>query len=106
VVTYEVVADVRADLVDEYAHFMEQEHIPDVLGTGWFLGASLERAGVTTFRTRYVAASQRRLDAYLGSDTARLRAMFLAKFPEGVALTRTQWVAVHEWHVEEEEPAQ
>ena len=101
-VTYEVFADVRADLADEYAQFMEHEHIPDVLATGAFMGAVLERAGVTRFRTRYLADTQAVLDAYLGSDTQRLRALFMARFPEGVVLTRTNWTTVHTWHVKDE----
>ena len=101
-VTYEVVADVRADLADEYAEYMEHEHIPDVLRTGAFTGAAFERSGVSKFRTRYCAATQAALDAYLGCEAQRLRAMFAKRFPAGVVLTRTNWSIVHEWHVEED----
>ncbi len=101
-VTYEVFADVRADLADEYAQYMEHEHIPDVLRTGAFTGAALERSGVSKFRTLYRAATQAVLDEYLGSDTQRMRALFAVRFPAGVVLTRTNWTIVHEWHVEDE----
>ncbi len=96
-VTYEVTAEVRADLADAYAHYMQAEHIPDVLATGAFTGAAFERTGAGSFRVRYRAATQAALDAYLATDTQRLRAAFVARFPDGVTLARAQWTLVQRW---------
>lgn len=96
-ITYEVTATVRADLADRFAQFMRDEHIPDLLATGAFVGASLGRSGETRFRIRYEARSRQALDAYLRDHAPRLRAHVLERFPAGIELSREEWDVVATW---------
>ena len=96
-VTYEVTATVRPDLVAAYERYMREAHIPDLLATGAFVAASLSRAGPGRFRIRYEAADREALDEYLATHAGRLRADFLRHFPEGVELTREEWAVLQQW---------
>lgn len=96
-VTYEVTATVAPGLVEAYATYMKVQHIPDVLATGCFTGAVFEQADGTTFRARYQAASQERIDAYLREHTARLRDDFARHFPEGISFRRAVWTEQKRW---------
>jgi hypothetical protein len=95
-VTYEVTAKVRADLVEQYESYMRL-HIPDVLATGKFVAATFARAPGGHYRARYEAADQQSLDRYLAEDTARLRADFASHFPNGVELSREVWDTLQSW---------
>lgn len=96
-VIYEITAIVRADLVEPYEEYMSGVHIPDLLATGFFSGARLTRSGENRYRIQYEAYDQRSLDAYLNTEAARLRADFLAHFPEGVELARENWEILKIW---------
>lgn len=95
-VSYEVTAIVRADLVEEYESYMLR-HIAEVLATGKFAAASFARASGGRYRARYEAADQQSLDRYLADDTARLRADFSMHFPTGVELSREVWETINVW---------
>jgi hypothetical protein len=97
VITYEVTAVVDSRLVAAYEDFMRRTHIPEVLATGCFVGAVFERVEDTQFRTRYQAATQAGLNAYLGEHTARLREEFTRRFPQGVTLSRAVWTELERW---------
>ncbi len=96
-VTYEVTAQVRPDLIPAYERYMRERHIPDLLATGHFRAASLAAAGAGRYRIRYEAPDRAALDRYLADLAARLRADFLTHFPEGVDLSREVWEAVQVW---------
>ncbi len=96
-VIYEITAVVRADLIEEYETYMRGRHIPDLLATGYFNGAAYARSGENRFRIRYEADSQKALDDYLEKDAERLRADFLAHFPEGIELSREVWENLQVW---------
>lgn len=96
-VAYEVSVTVRADLVARFVAYMRETHIPDVLATGCFAGAALERAGDGRYRTRYVARNATALEQYRAMHAARLRADFGAHFPEGASATREEWTPVAAW---------
>ncbi len=89
-VTYEITAVVSPELADRYERYMIEQHIPDVLATGYFETASFGRSG-DRYRVRYEARSRPALDEYLRSHSERLRADFAAHFPTGIALTRENW---------------
>lgn len=95
--TYEITATVRPDLVESYEAYMLERHIPDLLATGCFESASLERASAGRYRIRYEAPDRPTLDAYLDEHAARLRADFAAHFPEGVEVAREIWERVQRW---------
>lgn len=96
---YEITATVRADLIEAYEKYMRESHIPDLLTTGFFGGAKFTRAGENRFRIQYEAWNRAALDEYLETESARLRADFLAHFPEGIELSRENWEIVQAWKV-------
>ncbi len=96
-VTYEITAEVRDDLVPRYEAFMRASHIPDLLATGYFVAASFSRASAGRYRVRYEARDERALEQYLATHAPRLRAHFDAQFPEGVRLSREVWTVLQQW---------
>jgi hypothetical protein len=92
---YEVTVSVAAHLVADYEKYMVEQHIADVLATGYFVSAEMSRAG-DKYRVRYSAETRDLVDGYLASDTERLRADFAAHFPDGVTVTREIWDVIAE----------
>ena len=90
-ITYEVTAIVEASLVQPYEEYMISTHLADVLSTGCFVEAVLERASAGKYRTRYRAESEEDLERYLREHTAAKRADFAQHFPTGVTLSREVW---------------
>ena len=96
-VIYEVIATVRADLTEKYEKYMREQHISDLLATGYFSGAEIARANSGRYCVRYTAHDQNALDKYLGKEANRLRADFAAHFPEGVEVSREVWTVIESW---------
>ncbi len=96
-ITYEVTAVVEPHLAEAYERYMRQDHIPDLLRTGCFVGASIARAGAGRYRISYEATTQSELDRYLATHASRLRDDFARHFPSGVTLAREVWAAVERW---------
>ena len=90
-IIYEVSAQVRADLVDDWLGYMETKHLPDMLATGCFIKASLMKSESGRFRTEYVAPSRADLDRYLADHAALLRPHAKNRFPDGVNFEREIW---------------
>jgi len=80
---------VLADTIETY---LRVTHIPDVLETGCFAGAFVSRLDPLTFRTTYVAHDPASLEKYFSEHTARMRSDFVRRFPNGVTLTREEWI--------------
>jgi hypothetical protein len=97
VVIYEVSAEVAPRLVPAYEQYMRDRHIPDVLGSGCFQGASLVKSGETRYRIAYVADDEATLRRYLAEHAPELRADFARHFPEGVELSRDVWRVLQRW---------
>ena len=70
---------------------MTSRHLRDVLATGCFVDATLERAQPGKYRIRYRAATRDDVDRYLREHTAVLRKDFAEHFPTGVELVREVW---------------
>lgn len=96
-VTYEITATVRADLCDQYERFMCVTHIPDLIRTRCFAGATLSRSTPGRYRIRYEAKSRADLDTYLAEHAPGLRKHFTAAFPSGVELSREEWELIEGW---------
>jgi cytochrome b len=94
---YEVTVEVEPALAETFVRYMSGKHIPEVLATGCFRRIRLDRAGPTTFRTVYEAATPDDLDRYLRNHTAGFRADFASHFPAGVTATRAIWTQVALW---------
>jgi hypothetical protein len=90
-ITYEVSALVDASVAQQYEQYMMEKHLADVLSTGCFTEAVLERAAAGKYRARYVAESESDLERYLRDHTAEKRADFATHFPTGVQLSREVW---------------
>jgi hypothetical protein len=95
-VSYEVTATVVATLIGEWEQFM-REHIPALLATGCFTGATLTRLGAGRYRMRYETMSRADLDRYLATHAPRLREEFTARFPAGIALEREVAEVLEAW---------
>jgi hypothetical protein len=61
-ITYEITATVRADLCDAYERYMRDRHIPDLLATGSFAGATMARSSPGRYRIRYEDTIARKVD--------------------------------------------
>lgn len=96
-ITYEVTSVVGEGLRARYEVFMRERHVPDVLATGLFVGATFMRADDGRFRTRYEFADRSALERYLATHAPRLLADFAAHFPEGVELERDVWNVLTVW---------
>jgi hypothetical protein len=96
-IIYEITATVSDKLADDYAKYMREAHIPDLLATGYFSEVFLTRAGENRFRIQYHAHNQNSLDEYLKRDAARLRQDFADHFPEGVTVSRENWEILESW---------
>jgi hypothetical protein len=90
-IAYEVTVDVDEALVEGYIAYMEAQHIPEILATGCFAVAELDRATATRFRQRYLAATLADLERYLEDHAPRLRRDYAERFPEGTSLSREIW---------------
>lgn len=96
-IIYEIQASVRADLRAEWESYMRDEHVPEVVAAGGFLGATLERGDAGRYRIRYVAPDLERLEAYRRDAAPRLRQAALDRFPDGVELAREDWEVAGSW---------
>lgn len=93
-VVYEVTASVELELCDAYERYLVERHIPDLIATGRFAGASFDRAEAGRYRIRYEAPTAEDLESYLADDAQRLRKDFTDHFPTGVELSREVWTVL------------
>ena len=84
---YEITATVDAGLAADYERYMAEQHIPDVLSTGYFAAAFFAKNG-GQYRIGYHADSQELFDAYLENEAERLREDFARHFPTGIDISR------------------
>jgi len=100
-IIYEITTIVRADLIEKYESYMREQHIPELLETGFFGGAKFTRSVENRYRIQYEAHDQMALDEYLQTDATRLREDFLAHFGEGVEVLRENWNVLEVWKTDE-----
>jgi len=96
-VRYEVTVELEPALVERFVKYMTWKHAPEIFSTGCFRSIRLDRAGPTTLRTTYEAATPQDLERYLRDHTAAFRADFAAHFPTGAAVTRATWTQIAVW---------
>ena len=96
-ITYEITATVRPDLCSDYERYMIDRHIPDLLETGAFEGASFSRSRDGRYRIRYEARSREALDQYLAEHASRLRQHLAESFQDGIELSREEWEQIKKW---------
>jgi len=76
-IIYEITAIVEPHLIGDYEKYMREQHIPDLLATGYFAAAFLTKAESGRYRVQYHAHDRNALDNYLQTEADRLRADFL-----------------------------
>ena len=96
-VRYEVTVELEPGLVERFVTYMLEKHAPEIFATGCFRSIRLDRAGPTTFRGTYEAATPQDLERYLRDHTAAFRADFAAQFPAGAVVTRVTWTEIASW---------
>jgi hypothetical protein len=96
-IIYEITAIVEQHLIDDYEKYMREQHIPDLLATGYFAAAFLTTAESGRYRVQYHARDRNALDSYLSKEAERLREDFLTHFPEGITVTRENWEILQAW---------
>ena len=93
-VIYEVEAKVDESLREPYETYMTSKHIPEVLATERFVGASFEICEHGRYRVCYRASDQNSLEKYLAENAEVLRADFMKHFPTGIELSRSVWTVL------------
>ena len=96
-IIYEITAVVEPKLVEKYEQYMREQHIPDVLETGYFTGGAFTCSTENRYRIRYESFNKEALDKYLTNEAERLRADFLNHFPTGIELSREVWEVLRMW---------
>jgi len=83
---YEITTVVEPDLISKYEQYMLTRHIPDLLATGYFTGASFTKSKPGRYRVCYEAATREALDRYLSEHAPRLQADMEFSLPIAVSL--------------------
>jgi hypothetical protein len=96
-IAYEVTVDLGEDLVERFADYMQRRHIPQILATGCFAHAELDRSSETRFRQRYLAVALADLERYLELHAPALREDYAKHFPTGTRVVREIWEEVDRW---------
>ena len=98
---YNVTINIDETVHDQWLRWMRDEHIPDMLATGKFLGALMTRVmveeemGGITYSIQYRTDSKETLDRYYREDAESLRAQSKAFEGKFVAF-RTELQVVSE----------
>jgi hypothetical protein len=98
---YNVTINIDEAVHEPWLHWMRDEHIPDMLATGKFLGALMTRVmveeemGGITYSIQYRTDSKETLDRYYREDAESLRAQSKAFEGKFVAF-RTELQVVSE----------
>lgn len=87
-IIYEVTVTIKLELKVKYETFMRQRHIPDLMKTGYFVGAEFAQMTEGRYRVRYLTKDRETLERYLETEAQNLRADFIKHFPVGVEVTR------------------
>lgn len=93
-VVYNVTVSVDPEIAEDWANWMQEKHIPEVMQTGAFAESRFckingEEEGVTTYATTYIAHSQEALDEYAQKFAPALQADHKARFEGRFAAFRT-----------------
>ena len=96
-IIYEITATVNSQFALDFEKYMCEQHIPDLLATGYFLGAEMAMFSQGRYRIRYQASDKKSLDIYLNTQAEKLREDFLKHFPKGVELSREVLGVLQTW---------
>ncbi|MCC5919949.1 MAG: DUF4286 family protein [Cyclobacteriaceae bacterium] len=95
-ILYNVTVNIDYQAEEEWLKWMQEEHIPEVLATGYFEGNTLYRLlneqednGGTTYSVQYFAKSMDELESYLDKEAAALQKKHADKFKNKFVAFRT-----------------
>jgi hypothetical protein len=95
-IIYNVTSNVHDNIHEEWLHWMQHTHIPDMIATGKFTKARLVRVlveedmGGTTYSVQYYTDSKATLEKYYEEDAPRLRQSTHKMFGDNVLSFRTE----------------
>ena len=87
-IVYEIYIKVQVGLIQQFEIYMQEKHIPDMIKTGYFLGAEFKILSNGNYRVSYQVKNKAMLDEYLKKSAEQLREDFVKNFPEGVEVSR------------------
>jgi hypothetical protein len=96
-INYSILADVPGDLKDAYESYMIDRHIPDLMETGLFTGASISRGENGHYRIDYFLSSRSDYDRYIAEHAPGLREDFEKSFSGRVNTSLTVWETIREY---------
>jgi hypothetical protein len=85
-IIYNVTIKVEKEVANEWLDWLKNEHIPDLLGTGCFLNATILQLLDTddsegpTYAVQYFADSREEVERYLNDYSAAMRAKGLERW--------------------------
>lgn len=102
---YNVTVNVDTDVMEDWKKWMQEIHIPDVLQSGLFLGATFSRLMVeeesgTTFSIQYKLKDEESFRIYSELYAPNLQAEHKAKFDQKTVAFRTIMEVVAEFTAE------
>jgi len=95
-IIYNVTSNVHDDIHEQWLHWMQHEHIPEMIATGKFIKARLvkvlvdEEMGGQTYSVQFFTDTRATLEKYYEEDAPRLREQTRMKFGDGVVSFRTE----------------
>ncbi len=101
-IIYNVTTNIHESVHDQWLHWMQQKHIPEILATGKFSTARLvkvlveEEMGGVTYSVQYTTNSKATLDKYYIEDAPKLREEALQLFGDKMLAFRTELELISE----------
>lgn len=101
-IIYNVTTNIHESVHDQWLHWMQQKHIPEILATGKFSSARLvkvlveEEMGGITYSVQYTTDSKATLDKYYIEDAPKLREEALQLFGDKMLAFRTELELISE----------
>jgi hypothetical protein len=95
-IIYNVTSNIDQSIHDEWLHWMQHTHIPEMIATGKFKKARLvkvlieEEMGGTTYSVQFYTDSRATLEKYFEEDADRLRQATRMLFGDKVVSFRTE----------------
>ncbi|MGB3150109.1 MAG: DUF4286 family protein [Maribacter sp.] len=103
---YNVTTNIEASSQQEWIHWMQNKHIPDVLATGKFLSAKItkvlveEDMGGVTYSVQFTVKDKATLEQYYQEDAPRLRQNTQKLFAGKTVSFRTELEILDEYFVQ------
>jgi hypothetical protein len=101
-IIYNVTTNIHESVHDQWLKWMQEKHIPEILGTGKFSSARIvkvlieEEMGGVTYSVQYVTDSKQTLEQYYMEDAPRFRQEALELFADKMLSFRTELEVVSE----------